>query len=195
MVRRDIIVLAASAGGVDALRGIVRVLPTHFPAALFVVLHIGPNRSMLPALLSQAGPLPASHPADGQEIVPGHIYVAPPDHHMLLTPGFIHLDTGPKIHFTRPAADPLFQSAALAYGARVVGVVLSGSGGDGAAGLRDIKARGGISIVQEPDQAEIPGMPLQAIKEDDPDYCRRIAEIGPLLVRLNSNQLTSASSQ
>jgi two-component system chemotaxis response regulator CheB len=123
----------------------------------------------------------ASHPAHGQGIVPRHIYVAPPDHHMRLTPGFIHLDTGPKIHFTRPAADPLFQSAALAYGARVVGVVLSGGGGDGTAGLRDIKARGGISIVQEPDQAENPGMPLQAIK-DDPDYCLRIAEIGPLLV-------------
>jgi two-component system chemotaxis response regulator CheB len=190
MVRRDIIVLAASAGGVDALRGIVRMLPTHFPAALFVVLHIGPNRSVLPALLSQAGPLPASHPADGQGIVPGHIYVAPPDHHMRLTPGLIHLDTGPKIHFTRPAADPLFQSAALAYGARVVGVVLSGGDGDGAAGLRDVKARGGVSIVQEPNQAENPGMPLQAIKEDAPDYRLRIAEIGPVLVQLNSRRDT-----
>ena len=127
VVRRDIIVLAASAGGLDALRGIVRMLPTRFPAALFVVQHIGPNCSMLPALLSQAGPLPASYPAHGQGIMPGHIYVAPPDHHMRLTPGLIHLDTGPKIHFTRPAADPLFQSAALAYGARVVGVVLSGA--------------------------------------------------------------------
>ena len=153
MVRRDIIVLAASAGGLDALRGIVRMLPTRFPAALFVVQHIGPNSSILPALLSQAGPLPASYPAHGQGIMPGHIYVAPPDHHMRLTPGLIHLDTGPKIHFTRPAADPLFQSAALAYGARVVGVVLSGDDGDGAAGLRDVKARGGISIVQEPNQA------------------------------------------
>jgi two-component system, chemotaxis family, protein-glutamate methylesterase/glutaminase len=193
MMRRDIIVLAASAGGLDALKGIVRMLPAHFPAALFVVLHIGPNRSMLPALVSQAGPLPASHPAHGQEIVPGHIYVAPPDHHMRLIPGLIHLDTGPKIHFTRPAADPLFQSAAVAYGARVVGVVLSGGDGDGTAGLRDIKARGGISIVQDPDQAMIPSMPLQAIKGDDPDYCRRISEIGPLLVWLNSDQPASAS--
>ena len=190
MVRRDIIVLAASAGGLDALRGIVRMLPTRFPAALFVVQHIGPNSSILPALLSQAGPLPASYPAHGQGIMPGHIYVAPPDHHMRLTPGLIHLDIGPKIHFTRPAADPLFQSAALAYGARVVGVVLSGGDGDGAAGLRDVKARGGVSIVQEPNQAENPGMPLQAIKEDAPDYCLRIAEIGPLLVQLNSRRDT-----
>jgi two-component system chemotaxis response regulator CheB len=98
-----------------------------------------------------------------------------------------------KIHFTRPAADPLFQSAALAYGARVVGVVLSGGGGDGTTGLRDIKARGGISIVQEPDQAKNPGMPLQAIKVD-PDYCLPIAEIGPLLMRLSSYQFTLASS-
>jgi two-component system chemotaxis response regulator CheB len=173
---------------VDALKGIVRTLPAHLPAALFVILHIGPNRSVLPALLSQAGPLPASHPSHGQVIVPGHIYVAPPDRHMRLIPGFIHLDTGPKIHFTRPAADPLFQSAALAHGARVVGAVLSGGDGDGAAGLRDVKARGGISIVQEPDQAENPGMPLEAIKEDDPDYCLQIGEIGPLLVRLSSNQ-------
>jgi two-component system chemotaxis response regulator CheB len=190
MVRRDIIVLAASAGGLDALRGIVRMLPTRFPAALFVVQHIGPNSSILPALLSQAGPLRASYPAHGQGIMPGHIYVAPPDHHMRLTPGLIHLDTGPKIHFTRPAADPLFQSAALAYGARVVGVVLSGGDGDGAAGLRDVKARGGISIVQEPNQAENPGMPLQAIKEDAPDYRLRIAEIGPVLVQLNSRRDT-----
>jgi two-component system chemotaxis response regulator CheB len=122
--------------------------------------------------------------------MPGHIYVAPPDHHMRLTPGLIHLDTGPKIHFTRPAADPLFQSAALAYGARVVGVVLSGGDGDGATGLRDVKARGGISIVQEPNQAENPGMPLQAIKEDAPDYRLRIAEIGPVLVQLNSRRDT-----
>lgn len=96
MVRPDIIVLAASAGGVDALKGIVRILPAHLPAPLFVVLHIGPNRSVLPALLSQAGPLPASHPSHGQVIVPGHIYLAPPDRHMRLIPGFIHLDAGPK---------------------------------------------------------------------------------------------------
>jgi two-component system chemotaxis response regulator CheB len=195
MLQHDIIVLAASDGGLDALRGIVRMLPIRFPAAVFVVQHIGSNRSILPTLLSQAGPLPASHPAHGQGIVPGHIYVAPPDHHMRLTLGLIHLDTGPKIHFTRPAADPLFQSAALAYGARVVGVVLSGGDGDGTAGLREIKARGGISIVQDPDQAENPSMPRQAIGGGDPDYCLPIAEIGPLLVRLSSSQFTSVSSQ
>jgi two-component system chemotaxis response regulator CheB len=195
MLQHDIIVLAASDGGLDALRGIVRMLPVRFPAAVFVVQHIGRNRSILPTLLSQAGPLPASYPADGQGIVPGHIYVAPPDHHMRLTLGLIHLDAGPKIHFTRPAADPLFQSAGRAYGARVVGVVLSGGGGDGTAGLRDIKAKGGISIVQDPNHAKNPSMPRQAIKGGDPDYCLPIAEIGPLLVRLSSYQFTSASSQ
>ena len=177
------------------LRGIVRMLPVRFPAAVFVVQHIGRNRSILPTLLSQAGPLPASSSADGQGIVPGHIYVAPPDHHMRLTLGLIPLDAGPKIHFTRPAADPLFQSAALAYGARVVGVVLSGGDGEGPAGLRDIKARGGISIVQDPDQAENPTMPRQAIRGGDPDYCLPIAEIGPLLVRLSSHQFTSKGEQ
>lgn len=162
MLRHDIIVLAASDGGLDALRGIVRMLPVRFCAAVFVVQHIGPTHSILPTLLSQAGPLPASYPAHGQGIVPGHIYVAPLDHHMRLTLGLIHLDTGLKIHFTRPAADPLFQSAAFAYGARVVGVVLSGGGGDGTAGLRDIKAKGGISIVQDPNHAKNPSMRARA---------------------------------
>jgi chemotaxis response regulator CheB len=89
------------------------MLPVNFPAAVFVVQHIGRNDSILPAVLSQAGPLPAAHPAHGQGIVPGHIYVAPPDHHMRLTLLLIHLDTGPKIHFTLPAADPLFNQPPL----------------------------------------------------------------------------------
>jgi two-component system chemotaxis response regulator CheB len=173
------------------LRGIVRMLPVRFPAAVFVVQHIGRNRSILPTLLSQAGPLPASSSADGQGIVPGHIYVAPPDHHMRLTLGLIPLDAGPKIHFTRPAADPLFQSAARAYGARVVGVVLSGGDGEGPAGLRDIKARGGISIVQDPDQAENPGMPRQAIRGGDPDYCLPRASFLPPITMRASGSSTS----
>jgi two-component system chemotaxis response regulator CheB len=163
-----IVVIAASAGGLNPLRQIVAALPEHCAASIFVVVHVGPNRSVLPSILSRSG-FPATFATDGAMIEPGHIYVAPPDRHIVLEPGRIRLSDGPKVHNTRPAADPLFISAAETYGSRVIGIVLSGGDGDGAAGLRSIKHRGGMALVQNPDEATSPSMPLAALAVDNPD--------------------------
>lgn len=178
-----IVVIGASSGGLGPLRRIIAELPARCTASIFVVMHIGSNQSVLPALLSRSG-LPAVFARDSASIEPGHIYVAPPDHHMLLEPGRIRLSRGPKVHYTRPAADPLFLSAAEAYAERVVGIILSGGDGDGAPGLRMIKARGGMSLVQHPEEAEVPSMPRTAIALDHPDACLSIAEISQLLADL-----------
>jgi two-component system chemotaxis response regulator CheB len=135
----------------------------------FVVMHIGPFPSILPELLASRGKHLVTFPNDGMLIEPGHIYVAPPDHHMLLEAAVIRLTQGPKVHYTRPAADPTFISAAKAYGSRVIGIVLSGGDGDGAAGLRVITEHGGTSFVQDPNEAETPSMPRSAILADHPD--------------------------
>ena len=172
-----IVLIAASAGGLDPIRQIVAALPVPCGASVFVVQHIGINRSILPALLAKAAGLPAIHAHDGAPIEAGHIYVAPPDHHMFLEDGRIRLNREPKIHFTRPAADPLFISAAKIYGKRVIGIVLSGGDGDAALGLRAVKEHGGIALVQHPATAEAPGMPRSAILADHPDAVLSVAQI------------------
>ncbi|UVF22350.1 chemotaxis protein CheB (plasmid) [Microvirga terrae] len=158
-----IVVIAASAGGLGPLKQIVAALPDPCAASVFIVLHIGPRPSLLPQILSWVGRLPVSHPDDGTLIQTGHVYVAPPDHHMTLGLGRILLDQGPKVNHVRPAADPLFLSAAEIYREHVMGIVLSGGGGDGAAGLGAIKGHGGIAFVQKPEEAENPSMPYAAI--------------------------------
>ncbi|HYG88095.1 MAG TPA: chemotaxis protein CheB [Azospirillum sp.] len=186
MISRDIIVIGASAGGLQALRSLVGALPPRFDAAVFAVLHIGPHSpGYLPQLLAMAGPLPACHPYNGQRIEKGRVYVAPSDHHMRLTHDAIRLDRSPKVKHTRPAADPLFQSAAEAFGPRVVGVVLTGGDADGSDGLAMITAHGGVGIVQDPDEAHAPSMPISALRTDHPDHCLPLAGIAPLLVALN----------
>jgi two-component system chemotaxis response regulator CheB len=185
MPTRDIVVVGASAGGVEALRELVRGLPADFPAAIFVVVHIPTDApSMLPRILARAGPLPAMHATDGDPIAAGRIYVAPPNHHLLLKPDSIWVGHGPKENGHRPAVDPLFRSAARAYGPRVVGVVLSGTLSDGSHGLRLVKARGGTAVVQDPDDAIYPGMPAAAIEHAPVDHVVRAAAIGELLGRL-----------
>jgi len=185
MSRNDIVVIGASAGGLEALQTLVGNLPRDFAAAIFVVLHIGIRPSAMPSVLTSAGPLPASHALDGAPIRMGHIYVAPPDHHLLIERGQMRLSRGPRENLTRPAVDPLFRSAAEAYGPRVVGVILSGALSDGAAGFNVIKRHGGITIVQDPDEARFPGMSRSALKYVDVDYCARVADISDLLVRLS----------
>ncbi|MEW6299650.1 MAG: chemotaxis protein CheB [Thermodesulfobacteriota bacterium] len=144
MPHRDIVVIGASAGGVEALAQLVRSLPGDLPAALFVVVHFPPQgMSILPHILNRAGPLPAGHASDGESIRPGRIYVAVPDYHLLVKHGHVRVVRGPKEHYSRPAVDPLFRSAAHAYGPRVIGVILSGNLGDGTAGLMAVKAGGG----------------------------------------------------
>jgi two-component system, chemotaxis family, protein-glutamate methylesterase/glutaminase len=185
MAKKDIVVVGASAGGMEALQKLVAGLPPDFPASLFIVWHLAPGtRSVLPEVLGRAAPMPVVTPEDGDPIAPRRIYVAPNDHHMLLERGYIRIAKGPKENRFRPALDPLFRSAAYLYGPRAVGVVLSGALDDGTAGLWTIKLRGGTAIVQEPAEARIRSMPLSALDSVEVDYKLPAAEIGPLLGRL-----------
>jgi two-component system chemotaxis response regulator CheB len=184
--RRDVIAIGGSAGALDAMMATVAGLPRDFGGSVFVVSHIGSHRSHLPELLSRSGPLPARHPNDGETICPGIVYVAPPDRHMLVLPGVIRLSRGPRQHFTRPAIDPLFRSVARALGPRVIGVVLSGTGSDGARGLWEVQQAGGITVIQEPSAALYPDMPRNAAKTVRPDHLVGIGELSQLLVRLSA---------
>ena len=190
MPGHDIIVIGSSAGGVDALTKLVNQLPANLPASIFTVLHI-PARSpsFLPDILSRSGPLPAIHPTDGEEITHGRIYIAPPDQHLLIERGYVHIVKGPRENRHRPAIDPTFRSAALAYGPRVVGIILTGALGDGTAGLLAIKQCGGIAVVQDPHDALYPSMPLSALTHVQVDYMVPLALIGPLLMRLVAEQV------
>jgi two-component system chemotaxis response regulator CheB len=187
MANRDIVVVGASAGGVEALSRLVGHLPSDLEAALFIASHSAPySPSLLPAILSRAGPLPATHAVHGEAIRRGRVYVAPPDHHMLLEDHGVRLTRGPKENRFRPAVDPLFRSAAYSYGPRVVGVVLTGALDDGTAGLWAIKDRGGKAIVQDPAEARHPSMPLSALQHVEVDHKLPVAEIAGMLVRLSS---------
>ncbi|SRR6266436_461463 len=189
MPGHDIIVVGASAGGVKALVTVVRSLPKDLPATIFMVLHIPAEvPSVLPDILSRSGPLVAVHAVDGAAIEYGQIYVAPPDHHLLVERGKMRVVRGPRENRSRPAVDPLFRSAASAYGPRVVGVVLTGALDDGTAGLLAVKRRGGVAIVQDPDEALYPDMPASAVTSVAIDYILPLSDIGPLLVRLANRQ-------
>lgn len=161
---RDTVVIAASAGGVEALRDLLSQLPADTPAAVMVVLHVPAiGGRALPSILARAGKLPASAAGDGEEALAGHVYVAPPDHHMLIIDGKIRLSRGPRHNGHRPAADPLFISAAMCKGPRLTGVVLSGTLDDGAAGCAAVERRGGLVLVQDPSESAYEGMPRAAI--------------------------------
>ena len=185
MANKDIVVIGASYGGIEALKVLVSGLPEGFHASVFLVQH---RRStapgLLPLILMKAGPLPASFPADFEPIERGHIYVAPPDYHMMLERGLVRLTRDPKENHVRPAIDALFRSAAYAYGPRVVGVVLTGLLNDGTAGLWVVKDRGGTAIVQDPKGAIAPSMPQSALQNVAVDYCLPLGEIAPLLAQL-----------
>lgn len=177
-----IVVIGASAGGVQALLELVQLLPIDLKASIFIVLHTSPNLpSRLPKLLESAGNLSATHAVDNAEIQLGHIYVAPPDRHLLIKPGWMQVVLGPKENRFRPAIDPLFRTAALAYGDRVIGVLLSGALYDGTAGLFDIKQRGGLTIVQDPEEAFVSALPRHAIAHVAVDHILPIADIAQLL--------------
>lgn len=196
MPGHDMIVIGASAGGVEALMMVVRGLPRDLPAALFVVLHTPPSgESALPQILSHAGPLPVAHPRDGDPIEHGRIYVAPPDYHLLIERDRIRLVRGPRENRYRPAVDPLFRSAARAYGPRVIAVVLSGMLDDGAAGIAAVHARGGIGIVQDPNDALFPSMPTSAMRYDTPQHVAPARDIGPLLARLAREPTRTAEKE
>lgn len=181
-----IIVIGASSGGFSVLQQLIAALPPDLPAALFVVWHMPPDgQGILPEVFNRAHTLPAAHAIDGEAIETGRIFVAPPDHHLLVERGHVRVTKGPKEHRFRPAVDPLFRSAASAYGPQVIGVVLSGALDDGSAGLRTIKRSGGTAIVQDPQDADVPSMPRNAMQATAVDYVVTAAELAALLVRLS----------
>ena len=182
----DILVIGGSSGALDPMIRLVSALPEGYRGSLFIVSHIGANPSHLPELLSQAGWLRTAHARHGEPVEAGRIYVAPPDRHMILTDGPVLLNTLPREHFTRPAIDPLFRSAARTYGPRVVGIVLSGSGGDGALGLRDIQRAGGVTVVQAPTDAEAPEMPEAALRAVRADHVVDAAALAALVPHLDA---------
>ena len=190
MPGRDIVVVGTSAGGVEALRTLVGGLPADFPGSVFVVMHTAPDSpGILPQILDRAGPLPAAHAENRERIHPGRIYVAPPDHHLLLEPGLVRVTRGPRENRFRPAIDPLFRSAAQVYGPRVVGVILTGGLGDGTSGLWAVKRLGGTAVVQNPEEAFMASMPLSALRQVEVDYTLPLAEIAPLLARLTKTSV------
>lgn len=186
MAHHDIVAIGASAGGVEALTRLVRDLPPGLPASLFVVCHFpSGHRSVLPEILSRAGPLLAAHAVDGETFHPGHIYIAPPDYHLLLAKDRrVQLTRGPRENHHRPAIDPLFRSAAHHYDSRVIAVVLTGFLNDGAAGLLSVRGSGGIAVVQDPADAAVASMPENAARIAGADHCVALDRLAPLLVEL-----------
>ncbi len=182
---RDIVVVGASAGGVEALRDIVAALPPDYPGAICVVLHIPPQApSVLPRILDRAARVRCVAAEDGAPLRAGRVYVAPPDHHLLVEPGRVRVLRGPRENGHRPAVDPLFRTAARSYGRRVVGVVLTGNLDDGTRGLREIVRRGGVAVAQAPDDAPYPSMPRSAIAHVAVDHVLAVDRLGPLLADL-----------
>jgi len=187
---RDVVAVGASAGGVEALRALVGGLPPGYPGAVLIVLHVPRDApTALPAILTRSGPLPAALAVDGETLRPGRIYIAPNDRHLLVVDGHLRLTRGPTENGHRPAVDPLFRSLARAYGARAVGVVLSGARDDGAAGLAVIAAHGGATVVQDPNDALYPSMPRSAIEHVMPDHITAAAKIGGLLGEIIATDL------
>jgi two-component system, chemotaxis family, protein-glutamate methylesterase/glutaminase len=181
----DLIVVGTSSGGVEALQLLVRELPADLPAALLIVLHISPESPMLLAdILNRAGNLPSQYAQDGEQIRYGHVYLAPPDRHLVVEEGRMRLTRGPKENRARPSVDPLFRSAAASYGPRTIGVILTGNLNDGSAGLWSVKQAGGVAVVQDPTDILYPGMPQSALAAVEVDYVRRLAEIPELLTQL-----------
>jgi two-component system chemotaxis response regulator CheB len=188
-VARDIVVIGASAGGVEALQRLLGQLPASLPAAVAIVIHRSPLfESRLPFVLGLRSQLPVAEPHDGDRVVPGHVYSAPRDQHLVFEDGQFRLNRGPKEHRTRPAIDPLFRSAAAAYGPRVLGVLLTGLGDDGVPGFIDIKAAGGLTLVQDPAEARYPSMPRMAIAEDDVDGVLRLDDLAQAITALGSGR-------
>src|SRR5829696_627320 len=181
----ELVAIGASAGGVEALTSTVAQLPSGFPAAVLVVLHVSESgSSVLPAILDRARPLPASVARDGEPIAPGQVYVAPPAHHLTIDATSLCLTRGPRENGHRPAVDPLFRSVGAAYGPHAAGVVLSGARDDGSAGLRELKLAGGVAIVQDPQEALYAGMPRNAMNHVDVDAVLPVRQIGFALARL-----------
>lgn len=183
--RYDVIALGASAGGLNALSQVLKGLSKNFPSSIVVVQHLSPgHKSWIANLLGRSTQLKVKEAEHGEIMLPGTVYIAPPDEHLLVGPGKLQLAHSQLVHFSRPSIDLLFESVAGTYGSRSIGVVLSGSGRDGSGGIRTIKEAGGITIAQMPEKAEFPPMPEAAIKTGCIDFVLPLEKIGDTLVKL-----------
>jgi len=186
--------IGSSAGGLGPLRRVIAQLPADLAAAIFVIVHIPPWRhSELPRVLSLDSALPARHPEPGERVQQGHIYVAPPDHHMLLDDGHIVLWRGPRENRHRPAINASFRTAATNYRERSIGVILSGALDDGVTGLWWIKHFGGVAIVQDPNDSKFPDMPCAALEHVNVDHVATAGQIGRLIVELIRDEPANGS--
>jgi two-component system chemotaxis response regulator CheB len=185
-----IIVIGASSGGFEALKKIIASLRADFNASIFIVWHMSPDViGILPEVLNRNNNIYCAHAFDNEEIKPNRVYIARPDHHIIIRPGKVRVTRGPKENRFRPAIDPLFRSAAYCYGNRVIGVILSGALDDGTAGLWTVKYYGGITIVQDPRDAEVSSMPDNAIRQVQVDHIVPVSQIADLLFRLSNEPL------
>ncbi|AFL54520.1 two-component system chemotaxis response regulator CheB [Sinorhizobium fredii] len=189
MDRRDVIAIGGSAGAVGALKQLLRELPPDFAATLFVVVHVGAlGKNLLAEIFAHHATISVKTAVDGERVLPGNVYVAPADHHLLVIDGVTRLGRGPRENLARPAVDPLFRSVAMTYGPRAIGVVLTGMLNDGAAGLADLKRCGGVTVVQNPADAAAPDMPLGALAATNVDYRAPLADLASLLVELTTEE-------
>jgi two-component system chemotaxis response regulator CheB len=185
MANRDILAIGTSAGGFEALRFLAGEFSRDFPASVVVTIHLSSQfRSALDAILTQAGPLPAKFAVDGEKFERGHVYIAPAERHLIVEGEQLRLGSGPRENNARPSLDPLFRSAALCCGPRTVGAVLTGTLGDGAAGLSTLKQSGGITVVQDPGDAAFPEMPMTAMSRSQPDHVVGLAGMPALFEKL-----------
>jgi two-component system, chemotaxis family, protein-glutamate methylesterase/glutaminase len=185
MANRDVLAIGTSAGGFEALRFLAGEFSRDFPASVVVAIHLSSQfRSALDAILTQAGPLPAKFAVDGDKLERGHIYIAPAERHLIVESEQLRLESGPRENNARPSLDPLFRSAALCCGPRTVGAVLTGTLGDGAAGLQALKQSGGITVVQDPSDAAFAEMPTTALIRSQPDHVVGLAGMPALFEKL-----------
>lgn len=196
MFSNRVVVVGASAGGIGSLIELVKQLPADLPAAVLLVQHLSPHHpSDLPAILSRAGALQAVHPVDGETLRDGRIYVAPPDRHLLIEDHHIAVKRGPKENRFRPSVDALFRSAAYTFGERAIGVVLSGALDDGTSGLWSIKRLGGVTMVQDPADAQFDSMPVSALEQVEIDHIVPAGEMGRLISTLLAGPTAATSRQ
>jgi two-component system chemotaxis response regulator CheB len=192
MKKRDIIVIGTSAGGLNALKQLIKSLTPTLEITLLIVIHTSARSpNMLKEILQKNSSFPIINPTNGQIIRRNHIYLAPPNFHMTVNKGHIFLNSGPRINHSRPAIDPLFRSVALQYGARVVGIILTGMLDDGTAGLEVVKKQGGLTIVQHPEDAEYPEMPRNALASVKVDHCSTLPEIALLIAKVTATPVKS----